>query len=173
MSNIPKNREHLLDLITGNYRKLWKLIENLDATQANLMVDDDFSIRDLIVIRVWWLQAVQSWIEKGQQRLSFALPAEGFNWQQTPALNRQIVAAQQSADLPEIREQLNQSNYALLRLIDGLNDIELTETGQFEWAGKWPVMRWISVGSSSQYDSAARQIRKALKRVDQRQDSVI
>ncbi len=164
MSNIPKDREHLLDLITSNYRKLWKLIEDMDDDCAKLMVDDDFSIKDLIVIRVWWLQAVQGWIKKGQQGLSFPLPSEEFNWQQTPALNRQTVANEKSTPLADAREQLKQSNFKLLQLIDSLNDDELTKVSQFEWAGKWPVMRWISVGSSSQYDGAAKQIRKTLKR---------
>ena len=164
MSNIPKDREHLLDLITANYRKLWKLIGTMDEEQSKLMVDEDFSIKDLIVIRVWWLQAVQGWIKKGQQGLSFPLPAKDFNWQQTPALNRQTVANQKSTKLAETRKQLKQSNFELLQLIDGLDEDELTEIGQFEWAGKWPVMRWISVGSSSQYDGATKQIRKTLKR---------
>ncbi len=164
MSNIPQNREHLLDLITGHFRKLWKLIEKLDEAQARISVDDDFTIKDIIVIRVWWLQAVQRWIKDGQQGKTFPLPSEDFNWQQTPALNRQTVDQHSSSKLSEAREQLKQLNFELLQLIDSLSDEELTKSGQFEWAGKWPVMRWISVGSSSQYDGAAKQIRKALKR---------
>ena len=79
MSNIPKNREHLLDLITSHFRKLWKLIENLDEQQAGLAVDDDFTIKDLLVIRIWWLTAVQRWITDGREGKSFPLPAEGFS----------------------------------------------------------------------------------------------
>ncbi len=164
MSNIPKNREHLLDLITGHFRKLWKLLENLGEEQASLAVDENFTIKDLVVIRIWWLQAAQRWIEDGQQDKTFALPADGFNWQQTPALNLQTARDQRNTSLDDARDQLKRLNFELLQLIDTLDDRQLTETGQFAWAGKWPVMRWISVGSSSQYDGAAKQIRKALKR---------
>jgi hypothetical protein len=59
---------------------------------------------------------------------------------------------------------LKQSHRKLIKLIDTLNDEEVTKINQFAWAGKWPIMRWISLGSSSQYHGAAKLIRKALKR---------
>ena len=30
-------------------------------------------------------------------------------------------------------------------LIDALDDRELLEVGVFDWAGKWPISRWISL----------------------------
>ena len=163
MSNIPQNRDHLLDLITAHYAKLRKLIKDLSDEQGNLMVDDTFSIKDLTVIRTWWLEAVQRWITDGLDGKTFPLPAEGYKWNETPALNLQTAQQHQDTSLHDAREKLHADNYDLLRLISSLDDHQLTEVGVFEWAGKWPVMRWISVGSSSQYDGATKQIRKTLK----------
>ena len=78
MSNIPQNRDHLLDLITAHYAKLRKLIKDLSDEQGNLKVDETFSIKDLIVIRIWWLEAVQRWITDGLEGKTFPLPAGGF-----------------------------------------------------------------------------------------------
>lgn len=163
MSNIPKNRKHLLELIDKHSAKLWLLIDELSEQQGKMKVDEDFSIKDIIVIRIWWLSSVQKWIKDGQKGKSFPLPAEGYSWQETPALNLAIAHQNKSQTLSESRKKLKQSLSRLLKLIESLSDQELTQKDQFEWTGKWPLMRWISVSSSSQFDGAVKLIRKALK----------
>jgi hypothetical protein len=52
----------------------------------------------------------------------------------------------------------------VLEAIATLPDAELLEVGVFEWAGKkWPVSRWISVNTATQYTSARKFIRRALR----------
>jgi hypothetical protein len=51
----------------------------------------------------------------------------------------------------------------VLSTIDSLSDPELLEAGAFEWAGKWPLARWISINTARQYDTARTFIRRALR----------
>jgi hypothetical protein len=81
VSNIPRNREHLLELIEKHSTKLWDLIDELKESDGKIKVDDDSTIKDLLIIRVWWLESVQKWIKDGQKGKTFPLPAEGYTWE--------------------------------------------------------------------------------------------
>lgn len=163
MSSIPKSRDDLLELIESRYSKLWLLIENLTEAEGAIMVDDDFAIKDLIALRWWWAEQVILWIKAGQKGRTPITPAEGYTWRETPALNKSLAKTYDSLSLDETRRKLRSSKTKVVKIIHSLSDEELEQQGVYEWAGKWPLMRWISVGTSSQYDGATRQIRKALK----------
>lgn len=163
MSNIPKNRAHLLELIESRFTKLWRLIEPLSEDEGKLPVDEDFSIKDIIALRVWWGESVVKWIKAGQLGKAVITPAKGYTWRQTPALNIAIATKYKTMTLANARKKLRTGKNSVVKTIGTLSDEELEELEVFDWTGKWPVMRWISVGTSTQYDGAARQIRKALK----------
>lgn len=163
MSNIPKNRDHLLELIETRFAKLWELIEPISEDDGTIYVDDDFSIKDIIALRVWWGDSVVKWIAAGQKGKTMAIPAEGYTWRETPALNRALAEEFDHLTLAAARKKLLATKKRLLKKIAELSDKELEQQGVFDWAGKWPVMRWVSVGSSTQYDGATRLIRKALR----------
>lgn len=163
MSSIPKNRAHLVDLVETQFSKLWVLIEALTEQDSSLPVDEEHSIKDIIATRVWWSAAVVKWILAGQKGKNLDIPAKGYNWQQTPELNRHIAESSRDKSFASLKKTLKANKTKVLRVVEGLADDELQDKGVFSWTGKWPVMRWISVGTSSQYAGATRQIRKALK----------
>ena len=45
----------------------------------------------------------------------------------------------------------------------GLTDRQLLRVGVFDWSGKWAVLRWVSVNTATQYVSARKMIRRALR----------
>ncbi len=51
----------------------------------------------------------------------------------------------------------------MLATIDALDDRELLEVGFFDWAGKWPISRWISLNTARQYTTARSFVRRALR----------
>lgn len=163
MSSIPKNRAHLLELIETQFSKLWAVIEPITEEESAIPVDDTHSIKDILATRVWWSAAVIKWILAGQKGKQIDIPAKGYNWQQTPALNRSIADASRDQSVATLRKKLKANKNKVIRVIDTLTDDELQELQIFSWTGKWPVMRWVSVGTSSQYAGATRQIRKALR----------
>ena len=163
MSNIPKGRDDLVRLIETHFSKLQAELEKVDERDAQRMCDEDFSIKDILAVRLWWTRAVMRWVQTGRIGEVPVLPASGYNWRETPALNKKTAADASKQSYKKICNALTDEQTALLKLIDSLSEEELTRTGVFEWAGKWPVMRWISIGTSSQYDSARKLIRKAMK----------
>lgn len=163
MSSIPVDRTHLISLINSQFDKLWRLIEPITKDEALYTVDDDFTIKDLIAIRVWWSASLVKWVKSGQRGKTMALPALGYTWRDTPALNRKIAEESRTKSFAFLRKQLAANKDHILALVSELSDAELEQLDVYDWAGKWPIMRWISVSSSSQYAGATRQIRKALR----------
>ncbi len=163
MSNIPKNRDDLIRLIEAHFSKLQTELEKIDEKDAQRMCDESFSIKDILAVRLWWTRAVMNWVQAGRNGEVPNVPASGYNWRETPVLNKKVAAEAKGRRYKRICEQLRAEQPVLLRLIDSLSDEELTGIGIFEWAGKWPVMRWISIGTSSQYDGACKLIRKTMK----------
>ncbi len=164
MSNVPKNRDHLIELIESKFEKLTLVLTTLSEEDSQLLVDDDFSVKDIVALRVWWSNAVYQWVTKGRKGESFAVPDKHYGWRETPALNRRTARENQAIDLKKNMSSLKRNKTKLIKLVSSLDDDELTKVGVYEWAGKWPIMRWISMGSSSQFDSATKLIRTALKK---------
>ena len=163
MSNIPKSRQHLLELLERNFTRLLDEIDDLDPQDAQLMCDAQFSIKDILAVRRWWADAVVGWVQDGKRGKRLTLPAEGFTWRETPALNLQTARKCRKISYRTTVKRLIASHDKVVALIDSLSDRELTRIGVFQWAGKWPVMRWISVSTASQYDGARKLIRQARK----------
>ena len=163
MSNIPKNRQDLQALLDRNFARLLDAVDDLSPQDARLMCDEQFSIKDILAVRLWWADAVTHWVQAGKRGERVAIPAEGYTWRQTPELNLCTARKSRKTSYATIKRRLIDSHNKVVALIDSLPDPELTQPGVFEWAGKWPVMRWISVSTSSQYDGARKLISKARK----------
>lgn len=166
MSNIPTCRSDLLLLINKHYSKLSDELKSLETKHALLACEKDFSIKDIIAIRLWWTLAVIRWIEQGKKGEEPDIPAKGYSLQKMQPLHEMIARESQQTVMHSLIADLQNAVERLVATIDSLSDDELTIVGQFAWAKRWPVMRWISIGTSSQYQSARSLIRKALKNAD-------
>ncbi|MEM6294481.1 MAG: ClbS/DfsB family four-helix bundle protein [Myxococcota bacterium] len=161
---IPKTRAQLLGAMEPAYAKLNSDLDRLSARAARQVCVDDWSVVDVLTVRTWWAHAVVSWIEAGQRDETPPIPAAGFSWRQTPALNDSIIArAPKRRSWSRVRTDLDESYDAVLAALQGLGDEELERTGTFVWAGRWPVVRWVSVSTTTGYASARRFVRAMLR----------
>jgi len=159
---IPKTREELVDSLHETFEKLQAELEALPEQADGYLCVDDWTIRDLICVRLWWSRAVLSWIKAGQRGKQPATPAPGFKWSQTPALNEQIIR-ETDLGLPKINRDLKRTFKSILKVIGDLDDAELLAVGVFEWAGKHPISRWVSLNTTRQYTTARTLIRRAVR----------
>lgn len=160
---IPRTRTELVDLVTENYGKLRTELDRVDAETAERICVDEWSIRDVLAVRAWWTERVIDWVQAGRHGKKPVTPAPGYAWQETPRLNADTVAAARDQSYKKIVSRLDRGVKRALKTIDALSDEELLGTGQFDWAGKWPIARWISMNTSTQYVSARKYVRRALK----------
>ena len=106
---------------------------------------------------------VIDWIEAGRAGERPVTPAAGYGWSETPQLNADIVAAARGESFGEVRKRLEIAYRRVQPTIEALDDRELLDSGVFEWAGKWPLARWISINTARQYTTARTYIRRALR----------
>lgn len=160
---IPKTREELVGQVERSYRKLRDELEGAPADLPERRCVDDWTVKDLLAVRTWWTERVVDWIEAGREGREVVLPAEGYGWSETPRLNEALVEEDRATPYPELRDRLQTGYERVCRTIDGLSDRELLEPGVFEWAGKWPLARWISMNTGRQYATARTYVRRALR----------
>ncbi len=160
---IPTTRHELIDLVISSFDKLQTDLDNGGEALAEVPCVDDWTVRELLAVRAWWTEHVIDWIECGRRGDTPITPAEGYRWKETPRLNADIVEAARSESYRSIRWRLEQGYDRVISMINALNDTELLEVGVYEWAGKWPIARWISINTARQYTTARTYIRRAIR----------
>lgn len=160
---IPKSRAELRESVRTTFAKLQGELAAAGPRAGSLPCVDDWTIKDLLAVRLWWTEHVVTWIEAGRRGEIPITPAEGYGWRETPILNADIVRRSRRRSYRSICERLEQGYGQVLRTIDSLDDRELLDVGAFEWAGNYPVARWLSINTTRQYTSARTLVRRALK----------
>ena len=158
---IPKTRAELTEQVSSTFEKLWVELEDGGGRAGRLPCVDDWSVKDLLAVRVWWTEHVVDWIDAGRRAESPVTPAKGYRWNETPRLNADVVKAARRESYGSIRARLEEGFKRVVRTIDSLDDRELLEVGAFAWAGKYPIARWISLNTARQYTTARTLIRRA------------
>ncbi len=161
--SIPTSRADLIESMKTSFASLRLETEKLDEELAALICVDDWSIKDLLSVRLWWTDKVCEWIDAGLGGSTPVLPAPGYSWRETPRLNADIIAQSRDTSLSETLGALEDAFNRALATADSLSDRELLARHEFEWAGKLPLVRWISINTTRQYVTARTYIRRALR----------
>jgi len=160
---IPTSRAELVDQVSVSFARLRNELDSAGAGIAHLKCVDEWTVKDLLAVRSWWTHAVIDWVEAGRLAVTLMLPAAGYRWNETPRLNRDIVAEASNETYGLIIDRLEEGFSRVIPCIDSLNDQELLEAGVFTWAGRWPVSRWISINTARQYVTARTYVRRAVR----------
>jgi len=159
---IAKTGKETVDMLTIEFTKLMAEVVGKSEEFGSLPCIDKWSIKDLLAVRSWWTRSVVDWIENGKIDNEFALPAPGYKWSETPRLNADIVARSISFSYEQIISDLRIGFERVINTLEELDDRELLEAGVFEWPGKWPISRWVTINTARQYVTARTAIKRAL-----------
>ncbi len=160
---IPTTRSELEEQVRSSFAKLKDELDSAGPKIGKLPCVDDWSVKDLLAVRVWWTASVIDWIEAGRRGDVPVTPAEGYRWNETPRLNADIVKQSRRESYRSLREKLYRGYERVMSTIDSLDDHELLDIGAFDWAGKYPLSRWLSINTARQYTTARTFVRRALR----------
>ncbi len=164
---IPKTRDELGSAMETAYAKLCADLDRLTAGQSREVCVDDWTVVDVLTVRTWWGNAVVGWIDAGRRGEVPQTPAPGFGWKDTPRLNAGVIAdAPKRRSWKRVRSDFEASHDAVVAALARLSDAELEAPGQFEWAGRWPVLRWVSVATTTGYASSRKYVRALLRKLE-------
>ena len=164
----PKTKSELLELGQQNFEKLIEFVDALDKTDQ---VKDfpkgmmNRNIRDVLAHLHHWHILFLEWYKVGMAGKKPAMPAEGYSWKDTPALNKWIHQNYQNKSLAQVRRSLKSSYTKVSEVIKNHTNEELFEKKRYKWTGSTSMGAYLVSSSSSHYDWALKLIKKALQNV--------
>lgn len=163
---VPKTQDELLQQIQENYRKLNELIDaySVEEQQADFPPGTmNRNIRDVLAHLHQWHIMLNEWYQIGTSGDKPIMPAEGYSWKDTQALNRKIWEDYQGVELEQIRKKLNESFLLIQEIIHNHSTEELFTKKHFHWTGSSSLATYIRVNTSSHYMWAFKLIKRAKK----------
>jgi hypothetical protein len=91
------------------------------------------------------------------------IPAEGYTWKTTPALNKLIWEKYRETDLGEIRKMLQDSFEKIRKVIENHSNEEFFEKKRYKWKGATSLGSYLVSATSSHYDWALKFIKRGMK----------
>ena len=126
---------------------------------------DAWTIKDLFAHLTEWEQMLLGWHREGLAGSSPALPAPGFKWSQTPALNQAIWRKHQSRSLSAVLRDFAASYEEIHALAVSLSEEQLLAPGYLSWTGRLPFASYFGPGTCSHYRTATKILKRWLKGV--------
>lgn len=162
----PKNKEELLNAGESNYTRLTNFIE---AMPPEKQVADfppgtlNRNVRDVLMHLHHWHGMMMEWYKVGMAGNKPEMPAPGYTWKTTPALNQWIQNEYSEMPLEEAKNHFSESYQQVRRLIEQHNNEELFEKKRYKWTGSTSLGAYLISATSSHYDWAFKLIKKVTK----------
>jgi hypothetical protein len=160
----PTSKADLLAAIDKERNALKTQLESLTPDQmVTPGIVGEWSVKDVLAHLIEWEQMVLGWHAAGLRGETPELPAPGYKWNQTPALNQMIFEKHRERTLEDILDQFQSSHKEIMEVILGLSNEELFTAGQFAWTKKNTLGTYFVSATSSHYLWARKEIRKGLR----------
>jgi len=162
----PKSKQELISLSNNNFKKLKELVIHSSDTNKELVFPEGMmnrNVRDVLAHLHHWHLMMLEWYQVGMSGEQPSMPAKGYTWKTTPALNRQIWKDYQTVTLENIQQELNDSFENIQHIMHQHSDEELFEKKRYSWTGSTSLGSYLVSVSSSHYDWAFKLIKKAMK----------
>jgi hypothetical protein len=162
----PKSKSELLSLSEKNHSKLSELIEQLSDIEQQAEFPKgtmNRNIRDVLGHLHHWHKMMLEWYNIGMKGEKPDMPAPGYTWKDTPALNKWIWVQYSGSPLKKMKEMFNQSHQKVMDIIHKHSNEELFTKKKYKWTGTTSLGAYLISSTSSHYDWAYKLIRKARK----------
>lgn len=163
---VPKTKKELIQQSQKNYQRLINLISSFSESKKT----EDFkpgtmnrNIRDVVGHLYHWHLMFLDWYKVGMKGEKPEMPAKGYTWKDTKALNRFIWEHYQDHGLTELLDRLKKTHSKVMKVIDEHTDEELFEKKRYAWTGTSSLATYIRSNTLSHYNWAYKLILKAQK----------
>jgi hypothetical protein len=159
LERIEREHEILLDLLESIPRKRYR---------ERGVWGDGWTVHDLLAHLTAWEQMFLRWYREGRRGDRPALPAPGYKWGETPALNQAIWRAHRRESTSIVLTRFRASYREILALARRLPSADLLTAGRFAWTGKLPLSAYLGPNTCSHYRTATRILKRWLGGVTRR-----
>ena len=164
----PTSKAELLDAMQREHEALYDevgSIEHEDRLAPGAC--DEWSVKDILGHLDAWHEMFLLWEAAGAAGETIEMPAPGYTWKDTPALNDEIYQRVRNDRYEDVVARFDNSYQRVRNVVDGYDPEDLATKRRFKWTGSTSVLSYAVSASSSHYDWARQLIRKYKKTLAQ------
>ena len=163
----PTTKADLIQAANEQFAKLWTLIGEMsdEEKSADIVPNErDKNVRDILVHLYEWHCLLLNWIRSNTNRNPAPFLPAPYNWKTYPQMNVAFWEKHQSTSYTDAETILNKTHKEVMALIETFSNEELFSKGVFDWTGTTTLGSYCVSATSSHYDWAINDIKKALKK---------
>jgi hypothetical protein len=121
---------------------------------------DGWTVCDLVAHLAEWQRLFLGWYDDGLRGVAPEMPAPGYKWSETPALNRAIWRKHRMRSQAEVMKDFEAGYQRILQVVESLPSRKLLAPGTFEWTKKYPLTTYLGPNTASHYRFATRALKR-------------
>ena len=163
----PTTKSDLIQAANEQFAKLWTLIGEMSGEEKSTDINPnerDKNVRDVFVHLYEWHCLLLNWIQSNTNGKPAPFLPAPYNWKTYPQMNVTFWEKHQSTSYTDAETMLNKTHKEVMALIETFSNEALFSKGTFDWTGTTTLGSYCVSATSSHYDWAFKDIKKALKK---------
>ena len=163
----PTTKADLIQAANEQFAKLWTLIGEMsdEEKSADIVPNErDKNVRDVLVHLYEWHCLLLNWIQTNTNGKPAPFLPAPYNWKTYPQMNVVFWEKHQNTSYTDAETMLKKTHKEVLALIETFSNEALFSKGAFDWTGTTTLGSYCVSATSSHYDWAFKDIKKALKK---------
>ena len=163
----PTSKSDLIQAANDQFAKLWTLIDEMsdEEKSADIVPNErDKNVRDVLVHLYEWHCLLLNWIQTNTNGKPAPFLPAPYNWKTYPQMNVAFWEKHQNTSYTDAEAMLKKTHKEVMAIIETFSNEDLFSKGAFDWTGTTTLGSYCVSATSSHYDWAIKDIKKALKK---------
>ncbi|UTC57062.1 ClbS/DfsB family four-helix bundle protein [Treponema sp. OMZ 305] len=163
----PTSKSDLIQAANDQFAKLWTLIGEMsdEEKSADIVPNErDKNVRDVLVHLYEWHCLLLNWIQTNTNGKPAPFLPAPYNWKTYPQMNVAFWEKHQNTSYTDAEAMLKKTHKEVMAIIETFSNEDLFSKGAFDWTGTTTLGSYCVSATSSHYDWAIKDIKKALKK---------
>ena len=163
----PTTKADLIQAANEQFAKLWTLIGEMsdEEKSADIVPNERHkNVRDVLVHLYEWHCLLLNWIQTNTNGKPAPFLPAPYNWKTYPQMNVAFWEKHQNTSYTDAEAMLKKTHKEVMAIIETFSNEDLFSKGAFDWTGTTTLGSYCVSATSSHYDWAIKDIKKALKK---------
>ena len=163
----PTTKADLIQAANEQFAKLWTLTGEMsdEEKSADIVPNErDKNVRDVLVHLYEWHCLLLNWIQTNTNGKPAPFLPAPYNWKTYPQMNVAFWEKHQNTSYTDAEAMLKKTHKEVMAIIETFSNEDLFSKGAFDWTGTTTLGSYCVSATSSHYDWAIKDIKKALKK---------
>ena len=163
----PTTKADLIQAANEQFAKLWTLIGEMSDKEKSADIvpnERDKNVRDVLAHLYEWHCLLLNWIRSNTNGNPVPFLSAPYNWKTYPQMNVAFWEKHQNTSYTDAEAMLKKTHKGVMAIIETFSNEDLFSKGAFDWTGTTTLGSYCVSATSSHYDWAMKDIKKALKK---------